>query len=333
MAAESKNRTLSEGEARALKEAERAHAAFLKDPKANEPVSVRQAELLRKHGKWDFGQASGTPDNGSQAGEPDPFAENAAQPVGRLELDGEPGEAGEEDGPEGEPPDGAKTGASPDADPEYHGGFDAIPRWLHYSGLSRSLTPAQWHVFCALVIIDHQTRQISGRRRGPDAAWFSAPQEDLGQRTGYGRTAITAALKGLAATKLLAHYEPRQGRGRWAQFGINLQTIRDLCAYVAPRLRGIHGGIAGVTLAELREGFAVYYGNAKKPENRIIASWETMYAWQKAGPEGNDPKAFEHLDNRRIAEICGLPAGENPRAAGVSESRGRRKAASGSRIG
>ena len=313
MAAESKKPTLSEGEARALKEAVRAHAAFLKDPKANEPVSVRQAELLRKHGKWDFGQASGTPDSGSPAGEPDPFAENAAQPAGRLELDGE--QVAAEDGETPEKQDSGSGGKAArrrrqqPKTPFPLAAGDWLPRWLVYSRLAEVIGPTQWGVFAALVMLDHSSMSLEkpergeGRRRNvegePLRRAFAAPIADVIAHTGLKERTIRRAIGELVAQRLLSYYMPGRGKPRgyvWPEFCMCRGTLVDLFALTAPCIPVALGGYRDLSLQRVpRQGLRIY-GHENSP-GEILVSTENLEVWRKrAGPE---------IDLRDIERVCG----------------------------
>lgn len=177
------------------------------------------------------------------------------------------------------------------------GGYDTVPRWLLYSRLSECLTAPQWAVFVAIVQLDHQTRRVRQRRRGRDGARFVAPIEDICIRTGYRRTAVGTALRALSATRLMS-YEARKGRGRWPEFEVHMDAIATLCAYVAPRLRGMHGGIASKgKLTDLGPGFRIY-GNG---DHELVADLEIVRGWQRS-MSGR----IEAPDPERVAALCGI---------------------------
>lgn len=180
------------------------------------------------------------------------------------------------------------------------------PRWLEYSGLPQALGATRWAVFRGLVVLDHQTLGMKGRRRGGGQKSFMVPRRDLVELTALSVSSVQRALMALQDTKLLVRYRAGQGRqkgagGRWSEFQINTDTLVALYRYVGPRLRPMQGGIEDVDRKELPAGGIQIYG--RQDFGAVHVPWEALSAAQtsKAISEEAEP-----IEVARVAEICGI---------------------------
>lgn len=183
--------------------------------------------------------------------------------------------------------------------------FSMCPRWLEYSGVPQALGGTRWAIFHAVIVLDHQTMPIKSRRRGRGGKAFVAPHRDIIATTGRSEAAVKRALGYIQGTKLIEYYKPGQGRqkgmgGRWSQIQVNTGTLVQLYRYVGPRIRPMHGGMAGIERSKLPDrGMRIYGYGAMAVELK----WEdlsTIQTWARADQEA------EEIDLERIAEICGL---------------------------
>lgn len=178
------------------------------------------------------------------------------------------------------------------------------PRWLEYSGLPQALGATVWAVFRALVVLDHQTLGMKGRRRGKGRKGFTVPHEDVIAMTGLSLSSLQRALVRLQQTSLLARYRAGRGRlqgagGRWSEFQINTDTLVALYRYVAPRLPPMHGGIQDVDRKELPAGGIQIYG--REEFGAVHIPWEKLSAAQTSKAIEEEAEAIEI---ERVAEIC-----------------------------
>lgn len=182
--------------------------------------------------------------------------------------------------------------------------YDAFPRWIKYSGLPQALGPNRWSVFRTLVEIDHQTLKLESRRHGQNCQTFACPQTDILRATGCSYSTVRRVLQSLLETDLLAHYKPGKG-GSWSHFEINIEILRKVFEYVAPRLRPIHGGIwnLNMTTDENRQEGLHIYGRTDSLTVPIICNWARLRVIQKKyDGKPKDP------DLETICEICGIDA-------------------------
>jgi len=180
------------------------------------------------------------------------------------------------------------------------------PRWLEYSGLPQALGATKWAVFRALVVLDHQTLGMEGRRRGKARRSFAVPHRDLVAITGLKERCIRETLGYLAGTALLARYKAGLGRqkgagGRWSEFEMNVETLVALYRYVGPRLRPIQGGTADVQRKDLPSAGIQIYG--REQFGAVHVPWEKLSAAETSKAIGEEPEPIEIF---RVAEMCGL---------------------------
>ena len=179
------------------------------------------------------------------------------------------------------------------------------PRWLEYSGLPQALGATRWAVFRALVVLDHQTLGMEGRRRGKQRWAFAVPQRDLIAMTGLTDRTIRRAMQLVAASKLLRRYRPGRGReksagGQWGEYEIDTDTLVSLYRYVGPRLAPLHGGTQGVARNQLPDEIQIY---GREELHGVCVDWKDLSMGQDSKRIGEEP---EVLDAHRVAEICGF---------------------------
>lgn len=155
--------------------------------------------------------------------------------------------------------------------------FDAMPRWLRWSGLSQVIGPTAWAIYQALVMVDHQTMGLPSRRHGREGMAFEVRQEALERGTGFGERAIRLQTLELRSRGLLCDY--RRGiAGHPSRYEICRPLLVDLYRYVGPILEPEHQGIRGVALRQNLEGGLIIYGyHDQRP---LIAHWEQLSTWQ-----------------------------------------------------
>jgi len=187
--------------------------------------------------------------------------------------------------------------------------FDPSMRWIRLCGLPRALhvatgTAATWSLVHELFLRDGQTASL-GRRCGSHGEHFAIPQRDLIAATGLPETTLRSRIAYLRGTALLSHYVPgrpnrsRRG-GAYSIFGVDLATIRELFAYVGPRLPERFGGVVGLDLRKLPEGSdgLVVYGAG----GHIVGlTWQELYMLQQRAPS-----PAEAPELAEVAGICQL---------------------------
>ncbi len=187
--------------------------------------------------------------------------------------------------------------------------FNVFPRWLLFSGLPQVLGPVRWAVFRAIVELDHQTMGMGGRRSGPDGCHFRVPRQDIWAMTGLSLSSVQRSLADLSDTGLLTCYTPGKGRqdgggGSWGTYGVNIETLQKLFAYVIPMVLEVHGGLLGVPLEKFPpEGIKIYGFD----EYSVVDTWENLCAFRARHLKTSaSPDKLQYPDPQRVAEICGL---------------------------
>lgn len=159
--------------------------------------------------------------------------------------------------------------------------LDILPRWLRWSGLPQVLGPTGWAIYQALVMTDHQTMGLKGRRHY-DGLAFEVTQGELEQVTGFSERTVRRQIGDLFTRGLLAAYrEGRAGKASWVQ--IDRELLRELYRYVGPILRPEHQGLRGLDLHRNAEGGYLIYGfPARYP---LTIDWHDLWMAQKAAEQ------------------------------------------------
>ncbi|MFW6156887.1 MAG: hypothetical protein ACOC7J_06185 [Armatimonadota bacterium] len=177
--------------------------------------------------------------------------------------------------------------------------FDAMPRWLRWSGLSQVIGPTAWALYMALIMVDHQTMGLPRRRHGRKGMAFEVGYDALERLTGYQERAIANRVQELRAKALLDHYW--EGRsGYMSRFRVCRAFLRELYRYVGPILEPEHQGIRGVALRENLDGGLIIYGY--HDQLPLMAQWEDLWKWQKASLDQHLPETPETGHVRSIVE-------------------------------
>lgn len=157
--------------------------------------------------------------------------------------------------------------------------FDAMPRWLRWSGLSQVVGSTAWAIYQALVMVDHQTMGLPRRRHGRDGMAFEVPQEALARLTGFGERVIRIQTQELRTVGLLSGYA-RGIAGQPSRYEVCRSVLPPLYRYVGPILTPEYQGVRGVALRENLSGGLVIYGY--HDQQPLIVQWEQLWAWQRA---------------------------------------------------
>jgi len=168
--------------------------------------------------------------------------------------------------------------------------FDAMPRWLRWSGLSQVIGSTPWAIYQALVMVDHQTMGLPRRRHGRDGLAFEVRQEALERLTGFEVRAIRNRTAELRAKWLLSDYVCGAA-GHPSRYQVCRALLVELYRYVGPILEPEHQGIRGVSMRQNLEGGLVIYGHHE--QRPLIAQWEQLSAWQHAASQTRLPDVPE----------------------------------------
>lgn len=192
--------------------------------------------------------------------------------------------------------------------------FDAMPRWLRWSGLAQTETadgkaligPTGWAIYQALVMVDHQTMGLPQRRHGSVGFGFEVRQGALERVTGFGARAIRNHAAALRELGLLSSYWEGRG-GKPCRYEVSRKLLVDLYRYVGPILQPEHQGIRGVAMRDsLTNGMLIYGHHDTMP---LIVQWEQLWAWQRSSLETGLP---EWPDVGRVAFIVENFVEKNP---------------------
>lgn len=157
--------------------------------------------------------------------------------------------------------------------------WDAMPRWLRWSGLAQVLGPTAWAIYTALVMTDHQTMHMPSRRHY-DGGAFELRQEALERLTGLGNRSITRHVETLMIRGVLARYRPgRAAQASW--YAVDRELLTALYRYAGPILPPEYQGIRGIALRDNLEGGVIIYGYHEQMP--LTIAWESLWAWQREG--------------------------------------------------
>ena len=181
--------------------------------------------------------------------------------------------------------------------------FDAMPRWLRWSGLAPVMGPTAWAIYQAVVMRDHQTMRLK-QFRHYDGLACEITQNDLARTTGLSTRSVRRHCVGLLRDGYLTRY--REGRSAvpsW--FEINRDLLVQLFYYVGPILPARYGGLRDVVIHKVPEGGLVIYGEERY--HPLIVEGAVLHTWRLRGQQANDrlPSWPRVDDLRAIVENFG----------------------------